>query len=174
MIYGVWNIKYKKAEFRGFLGFLHRWMNFYFWIAEFVKLSKSFENMLNLDRFPGNFDLKIHFLLSLGRLRRQTGREKTFHIYQKMRKEIPHLLTPRTRRTDMNGKNGFIRKLTKNVILRGLKLRRFTQNKKNLHWPIFFIAWDSVPPTESNNLFGLRKIYAGKKKLPGIQPKYKG
>ena len=43
------------------LGFSSPMDGFLFWIAEFVELSKSFQNILNLDRFPGNFDQKIHF-----------------------------------------------------------------------------------------------------------------
>ena len=41
---------------------------FLFLIAEFVELSKSFENILNLDRFTGNFDQKIHFLAFASRV----------------------------------------------------------------------------------------------------------
>ena len=97
-------------------------------MSQIVELQKSLQMIPNSNQFPGNLFSENQFSTSAWALGWLDMMRQTFHMDQKMRNKIPHLLVP-ILWTSFDAEKSNIRKIVRKTILRRLKLRGLSSNR---------------------------------------------
>ena len=91
------------------------------WIAQIVALEKSFEMIPNSDLFPGNWKFKIKFLTFAWAFEWMGIIGQIFHIDQKMRQKISHLLIL-IYRARIDAEKRYAEKMTQKIDFTGVEI----------------------------------------------------